>query len=88
MQAAAICCLSLLWSVEGISCERLVGRMRTFLSNAGCSNCLLRGIRYLGRCSVRVGYCVLQVFDVMVCNIETMRVCGEVYDVAAIEQGS
>jgi len=41
----------------------------------------------LGRCFVRVFCCVLQVIVVMECIRRTVRVCGGVNDVVAVECG-
>ena len=42
-------------------------------------------VAFLGRCSVCVGYCVLQVVVDMEYSRGVVRVCGGVNDVVAIE---
>jgi len=48
----------------------------------------VEGGRVLARCSVIVGYCVLQVVVVMECSREIMMAFGGVNEVVAIEYSS
>ena len=45
-------------------------------------------VRNFGRCSVRVGFCVLLLLVGMECNKWTVRVCGGVNGSVAIEYSS
>jgi len=46
--------------------------------SAACSSCLPSGACNLGRCSLRVGYCVFQVFVDIYCIRGNVRVRGGV----------
>jgi len=63
-----------------------VGSMRAWLSKVVRSSCF-RWVEVcvLGRCFVRLGYCVSKVFVFVECSRGNLDVCGRVNDDVAIE---